>query len=223
MHHTWVADGYGRRQCRPPRPSGPAIPCQFPLSLLGRLVCPVDGCPGMATTPYNLCHHFAHRHPTDTLMILEEGSAPLPKCEHCGMHITYLSLNTSHYNSTVCRAGAAHERQRCTIQDARRAREVVFTVHGTQLEVVSEFRYLGCPFSSMDDDWPAVYQNLSKARKQWARIALVCFRGLWASPRTSSMFYQAIVQSVLLYGSETWTLSANHAQGIRRLPQPSGT
>ena len=104
-----------------------------------KIRCPVDGCPGTATTPYNLHHHFAHRHPTDTLMILEEGSAPLPKCERCGMHVTYLSLNTSHYNSTVCRAGAAREQQRCAIQDAHHAREVVFTVHGTQLEAVSEF------------------------------------------------------------------------------------
>ena len=29
------------------------------------------------------------------------------QCERCGMHVTYLSLNMSHYNSTVCRAGAA--------------------------------------------------------------------------------------------------------------------
>ena len=178
-----------------------------------KIRCPVDGCPGTATTPYNLRRHFAHRHPTDTLTILEEGSAPLPKCERCGMHVTYLSLNTSHYNSTVCWAGAAHERQRCTIQDARHAREVVFMVHGTQLEAVSEFRYLGCPFSSTDDDWPAVYRNLSKACKQWARIAHVLSR-TGASPRTSSMFYQAVVQSVLLYGSETWTLSATMLKAL---------
>ena len=138
------------------------------------------------------------------------------------MHVTYLSLNTSHYNLTVCRAGAARERQRCAIQDARRAREVVFTVQGTQLEAVSEFRYLGRPFSSTDDDWPAVYQNLSKARKQWARIARVLSR-TGASPRTSSMFYQAVVQSVLLYGSRDMDSICNHAQGVRRLPQPSGT
>ena len=79
--------------------------------------------------------------------------------------------------------------------------------------MVSEFRYLGCPFSSTDDDWPAVYRNLSKARKQWARIARVLSR-TGASPRTSSMFYQAVVQSVLLYSSETWTLSATMLKAL---------
>ena len=92
-------------------------------------------------------------------------------------------------------------------KDACHAREVVFTVHGTQLEVVSDFPYLGHPFLSMEDDWPAVYQNLSKAHKQWGRIAcMLSWTG--ASLRTSSMFYKAVVQSVLLYGSKTWTLSS---------------
>ena len=57
-------------------------------------------------------------------------------------------------------------------------------------------------------------QNLSKARKQWARIAHVLSR-TGASPRTSSMFYKAVVQSVLLYGSETWTLSATMLKVLR--------
>jgi hypothetical protein len=30
-----------------------------------------------------------------------------------------------------------------------------------------------------------------------------------ATPRISSMFYKAVVQSVLLYGSETWVLPPN--------------
>ena len=65
----------------------------------------------------------------------------------------------------------------------------------------------------MDDDWPAVYWNLSKACKQWARIAHVLSR-TGASPCTSSMFYKAIVQSVLLFGYETWTLSATMLKAL---------
>jgi hypothetical protein len=46
-----------------------------------------------------------------------------------------------------------------------------------------------------------------------------------ATPRISSMFYKAVVQSVLLYGSETWVLPPNilsklegfHKQIARRL------
>ena len=46
----------------------------------------------------------------------------------------------------------------------------------------------------------------SKARGTWARIGQVLRREI-APPRVSAKFYKAIVQSVLLYGSETWVLS----------------
>ena len=46
----------------------------------------------------------------------------------------------------------------------------------------------------------------SKARGTWARIGQVLRREN-APPRVSAKFYKAIVQSVLLYGSETWVLS----------------
>lgn len=76
--------------------------------------------------------HFASRYPRDSLVILEEGS--LPRCERCGMHIPC---------SAVCRLGEARNRQRVAAEDATRAREVVFTVKGYQLQQVDTFRYLG--------------------------------------------------------------------------------
>ena len=74
------------------------------------------------------------------------------------------------------------------------------------LEQVSEFRYLGRLLSSTDDDWPTIYSNLSKARKRWGMVARVLTRE-GAAPRTSAIFYTAIVQSTLLYGVETWDAS----------------
>ena len=48
--------------------------------------------------------------------------------------------------------------------------------------------------------------NLKKAQRRWARVSFVLRReGL--SPRQGAMFYKAIVQSVLLYGVETWVLT----------------
>jgi hypothetical protein len=76
----------------------------------------------------------------------------------------------------------------------------------------------------MDDDWPAIYSNLSKARQCWVMISRVLScKG--ADPWTSAMFYKAIVQSTLLYGSEMWdvtikvvkALSGFHHQVARRL------
>jgi hypothetical protein len=78
------------------------------------------------------------------------------------------------------------------------------------------FKYLGRPLSSTDDDWPAIYSNLSKACQCWAMVSwvLTC-EG--ADPRTSAMFYKAIVQSMLLYGSEVKALSGFHHRVARRL------
>jgi len=131
---------------------------------------------------------------------------PLPKCERCGMHVSWQALNSGHFNTAYCREGAARTRQRSAIHEARLAREVVFTVKGDALESVSLFRYLGRPLSSFDEDWPAVYHNLKKARKRWARVSRVLTRE-GADPRVCGMFYKAVVQSVLLYGCETWVIT----------------
>ncbi len=52
----------------------------------------------------------------------------------------------------------------------------------------------------------AVWSQLCKARGTWARVGQVLQREN-APPRLSAKFYKAIVQSVLLYGSEMWVLS----------------
>jgi hypothetical protein len=193
------------------RPDAPGRqPASYRVSfpgLLSSVDCPVEGCSGAATTRNNLRRHFAHRHFHDQLCILEEGPVPLPKCERCGMHVSYQALNAGHFNTAYCRSGTDRVRQRFALADARRAREVVFTVKGAPLEGVSLFKYLGRPLSSLDSDWPAVYYNLKKARKRWARISRVLTRE-GADTRVSGMFYKAVVQSVLLYGCETWTVTA---------------
>ena len=74
------------------------------------------------------------------------------------------------------------------------------------LERVEVFQYLGCLLSQDDDDIQAVQSQLRKARGTWARIGQV-LRKENAPPLVSAKFYKAIVQSVLLYGSETWVLS----------------
>ena len=56
-----------------------------------------------------------------------------------------------------------------------------------------------------DEDTQEVRVNLKKARCVWARISRI-LRAENASPRVCGMFYKATVQSVLLFGSETWCL-----------------
>ena len=76
-------------------------------------------------------------------------------------------------------------------------------VHGdVLLERVEVFKYLGRLLAQDDDDVQAVRQQIRKARGTWARRP-----GVARGPRIAAKFYKAVVQFVLLYGSETWKLT----------------
>ena len=75
-----------------------------------------------------------------------------------------------------------------------------------EIETVKEFKYLGRILNDEDDDSAAVDQNLQRARCVWARFGKVLCR-TGANPKQMAAFYKAVVQSVLLFGSETWVLT----------------
>jgi hypothetical protein len=68
------------------------------------------------------------------------------------------------------------------------------------------FQVLGVLIAYDDADTQAMRLNLRKARGCWAWISRV-LRAENATARMCRMFYKATVQAVLLYGSETWSLS----------------
>ena len=57
-----------------------------------------------------------------------------------------------------------------------------------------------------DDDWPAVVGNLAMDRKSWGRLQGILSREV-ATKRVSGNFFKAVVQQVLLFGTETWVVS----------------
>ena len=97
-------------------------------------------------------------------------------------------------------------------------RELTFTVLGTPIERIKEFKYLGRILEESDDDWPALQSNLKKARAKWGRIGRILSREQ-ANPRVMATFYKAIIQSVLLYGAETWVLTKCMMQPLRGFHQ----
>ena len=64
-----------------------------------------------------------------------------------------------------------------------------------------------------DNDWTAVVGNLSKAKQSWGRLARVLSREV-ADPKVSRTFYIAVTQAVLLFGSETWVLTARMEKAL---------
>ena len=72
----------------------------------GRRQCPVDGCPGVLATRAAMQVHFVHRHVHNTVVILEEGSLPLPQCPRCDLQVSRRALNGRHLGTNQCRTGA---------------------------------------------------------------------------------------------------------------------
>ena len=80
------------------------------------------------------------------------------------------------------------------------------TAYFLPLKVVSSFKYLGMVLSESYNNCLAVICNLRIARQKWERLSWLLGRE-GSYERTSGMFYIAVVQSVLLYGLETWLVS----------------
>ena len=67
-----------------PPPAGEAQTYRVAFSKdLVRLWCLLEGCLVGASNQTNLRVQFAHRHEWDTIVILEEGNQPYPRCPQC--------------------------------------------------------------------------------------------------------------------------------------------
>ena len=68
--------------------------------------------------------------------------------------------------------------------------------------VVSEFNYIGRVLTALDDDWPVLVVNLSKAQKRWVWVSRVLGREV-SDPRNSGIFYKTAVQETELFCAES--------------------
>ena len=89
--------------------------------------------------------------------------------------------------------------------------EIKVTIGGVEIKRVKQFRYLGRVLDENDDDKHAACRQLARARDKWRHFGHV-LKSEGVSPRVIRYFYKAVVQAVLLYGSETWTLT----EGLKR-------
>ena len=81
-----------------------------------------------------------------------------------------------------------------------------FGTHGHLLEMVTSLQYLGLIILAADNAWPAVVNYLSWARTFWRRMLLILSRE-GAAPRVSGFSFNAVVQAVLLFRSDTWVVT----------------
>ena len=92
------------------------------------------------------------------------------------------------------------------MQDTKERMGRVLLEYETLLTAVSLFRYLEQTLFSTKNNWPEVEWNLRRAKEKWGQLAKI-LRREGADKRTAGNFYVAVVQEVLLFGSETWYLT----------------
>ena len=96
--------------------------------------------------------------------------------------------------------------RRLAEEEEQEGTERALTAYGVYLSQVTSFKYLGIVLAAEDDYWLAVVRNLQCARHKWARLTRVLIREV-EDAQTSVNIYLAVVQLVLLYGSDTWVLT----------------
>ena len=79
---------------------------------------------------------------------------------------------------------------------------------------MSQFWYLGRILSDDDNDSHAALRQLYKARKKWNRLVSI-LRSEGVNPIIMGYFYKAVVQTVLIYGSESWVVSGDIMRKLR--------
>ena len=107
---------------------------------------------------------------------------------------------------------------------SRPALNRTLTAYGEVLKSVWQFKYLGRIVSYDDNDTPAIRRNIKRTRRQWGQFRKV-LEGESVPSCAAGMFYQAVVASVLLYGSKSWVVSPSamrelesfHVEAARRL------
>ena len=215
---TPVRERVAREICNPTPRSEPATyQVSIPRGTDGTIIsCPAPNCdykiPSQCKAKRStLRGHFARRHMEDKIIIREEGL--LPQCVDCGLFAK--TANTErHSESAACYNLTEQRRRYFQHLDQQNAENITFQVDGNNINHVYDFKYLGRMLDHTDDDNMAAERQLSRARQRWGRIGKV-LSSQQASAKTMGYFYKAIVQAVLLYGSESWTLTESMMNKIR--------
>ena len=104
------------------------------------------------------------------------------------------------------RQGGERKCRRLVEEELRESLKRAFQAYGEQLETFTSFKYLGRVLIVGDGNWKTMAGNLRKARKIWTRITRILGRE-GVDPRIYGLFFKAIVQSVLIFGSYMWVLT----------------
>ena len=157
--------------------------------------------------------HFCLKHPLASLTIREDG--PLERCALCGVFAKEME---KHQKTATCKKGRMRREHEEKQDRQAEAERVVFQVKGVKIERVDSFKYLGRILQSNDKDSICIEDRIKKAIKQWNCVAKI-LKQEGSNAKCMAKFYLAIVQAVLLYGSESWVITERDWRKLRGFHQ----
>ena len=173
---------------------------------------------GQAATRTAIRVHFHHRSVRDTVVVLEDGNSPHPRCPRCDMLYPWSTLNRRHLATVQCTRGVERKRKRLEEEELRESSERAFQAYGESLEYVTKFRYLVRVMTAGDDDWPAVVGNPHKARNSLRRLSRILSQE-GADTKLSGNFIGGDTGGVVVWGGDVGTDPRNGADPVLKTTQ----
>ena len=123
------------------------------------------------------------------------------------MFVPHKDLNFRNLTTEFFLRGEDRKR-RCLVEEEERAGKYIeITTYGIPLYPVISFKYLGRVLSEEDGDCPLVVRILWRAWQKWDRLTrtrVLSREGTYA--QTLGQIHLAMVQSAMIYGSDTWVM-----------------
>ena len=174
---------------------------------------PVSGCSIRVLTWRVMRVHFWHRNVWDTMVILEEGNLCHPRRPLCDMMVPWKAMNVTHRSTEHCTWGAERKRQRLAAEEEREVTARDFSAYGRPLEMFTSSKCLGRVVLATNYDCLTVVRNLDQAKTVWSRMSRILGREV-ETPWVSGLFFKAVIQSVLLFGAETWVVTSHMGKSL---------
>ena len=83
---------------------------------------------------------------------------------------------------------------------------MTISVDAEPLKSATPFLYLVRTVTFNNNDWFTTYQNFQKARRWWGVVAKMS-KMTGEKVRGRAMLYKVVVQTVFLYGNESWVVT----------------
>ena len=120
-----------------------------------------------------------HRHWKSKVSIIREGQEPLPRCDHCGMHIP-VAWMIKHRRKERCNKATEMWIRWRDVEMSEKCEDIYFSLYGREglvlVELVTTFKYMRQPLDQTYDDCLSVRQNINQARRVCRRLGRLLIR-----------------------------------------------